>query len=335
MTPTLSICITSRNRAALLVETLDTLIPQLTSDCQVVIVDGASTDDTPARMQAISSRIPNFIYHRLEISHGLDPDFDLAVRLATGRYAWLLSDDDWIYPHAVQAILQHTASNPGLILLNADVFGPDMKQRLSTGLIPPGTDYNIAPGDTDSLALAAHHLLTFIGSVVVLRDLWTPQDLAPYYGTGFVHVGALLGKKLDKSVIIDSAPKIQIRYGNATWNTKAFKVWNHDWPKLIWELSTLSDDVKTRITPRFPATRVMHLVSFKIKGCYSPLEYKTYVRPHATSWLNRLASWVLAYFPNGPFNLLMRAYFSIKRADSPMLWFELANNPHAWGRGRK
>ena len=46
MQPRLSICIATLNRGAFIGETLDTIVPQLRDDVELVIVDGASKDNT-------------------------------------------------------------------------------------------------------------------------------------------------------------------------------------------------------------------------------------------------------------------------------------------------
>jgi abequosyltransferase len=39
----LSICITTLNRAAFIAATLDSILAQVTADCEVVVLDGGST----------------------------------------------------------------------------------------------------------------------------------------------------------------------------------------------------------------------------------------------------------------------------------------------------
>ena len=44
--PRLSICIATYNRASCIGETLRSIIPQITEEVEIVVVDGASTDNT-------------------------------------------------------------------------------------------------------------------------------------------------------------------------------------------------------------------------------------------------------------------------------------------------
>ena len=57
--PLLSICIATYNRANFIGETLDSIILQLTEDVEVVIVDGASTDNT---REVVESYVKNNTY---------------------------------------------------------------------------------------------------------------------------------------------------------------------------------------------------------------------------------------------------------------------------------
>src|SRR5438132_1164874 len=94
----LSFCIATRNRAVLIGATLESILNQVTSQCEVVVVDGASTDDTESVVGGFVERYENVRYFKLEKNGGLDRDFDRAVELARGEYCWLLPDDDFLTP---------------------------------------------------------------------------------------------------------------------------------------------------------------------------------------------------------------------------------------------
>src|ERR1041384_5459909 len=100
--PKLSICIGTYNRAEFLRCCLDSIVPQATDDCEIVISDNASTDSTAAIVEAYRNLLPNLRYIRHSVNVGLDRNFDLAVRAASGVYCWLFSDDDTLRPGAIQ-----------------------------------------------------------------------------------------------------------------------------------------------------------------------------------------------------------------------------------------
>ena len=74
--PKLSICIATFNRAAFLPATLDSMIDQLTDEVEIVIVDGASSDNTSAVVAPYLQRSSRIRYERLDSNGGVDHDAD-------------------------------------------------------------------------------------------------------------------------------------------------------------------------------------------------------------------------------------------------------------------
>ena len=82
----LSVTIPTYNFANYLGETLDTIVTQRRmSDIEILILDGASTDETPALIRNYQRYFPNIKYIRLSerggIDCGLGRSDDLAGRL--------------------------------------------------------------------------------------------------------------------------------------------------------------------------------------------------------------------------------------------------------------
>src|SRR5690349_17145524 len=68
----LSICISTRNRASLIGATLGSIIEQLSEDCEIVVLDGASTDGTAGVVMDYQQRFSRLRYVRQETNNGLD-----------------------------------------------------------------------------------------------------------------------------------------------------------------------------------------------------------------------------------------------------------------------
>ena len=64
----LSICIATLNRGKYLSETLNSIIPQMNSSVEIIIVDGASTDNTQMVVSEFLSKNINIKYCREEIN---------------------------------------------------------------------------------------------------------------------------------------------------------------------------------------------------------------------------------------------------------------------------
>jgi glycosyltransferase involved in cell wall biosynthesis len=165
MNPRLSICIATRNRAQFLGATLENLTASSEPGVEIVILDGASTDETAE----VVKRFPSVRYQRQEVNGGVDRDYAAAVALASGEYCWLMSDDDFVKPHAMKRVLDELATNPGLVVVNAELRTPDMSEVLDPSRLPFTDDRTYTPADHERLFVDTCGFLTFIGGVVIRR----------------------------------------------------------------------------------------------------------------------------------------------------------------------
>lgn len=115
VTPLLSICIPTLNRAGLLKVLLDNLLPAL-DDCrdrvEIVVSDNASSDETHEVVQR--SGLP-IVYGRLPNKVGFARSVLNAVgSLASGEFIWIVGDDDIVLPGALPRVLSAIKTNPTL-----------------------------------------------------------------------------------------------------------------------------------------------------------------------------------------------------------------------------
>src|SRR3954452_5004357 len=107
----LSIPIPVYNFAEFLPETLDSIFSQEGADqVEILVVDGASTDNTADLMQRLCEDHSNLRYHRLPEKGGIDRDMAKCVELAESEYCWLFSGDDIMSPGALRAVLTEVES---------------------------------------------------------------------------------------------------------------------------------------------------------------------------------------------------------------------------------
>jgi abequosyltransferase len=95
--PQLSICIPVYNFGKFIGQTLASISQQAKSsrdNTEVLVVDGASTDDTASLVRQWETRWSQLRYVRLPKRGGIDADLATSVRLARGEYCWLFSGDD-------------------------------------------------------------------------------------------------------------------------------------------------------------------------------------------------------------------------------------------------
>ncbi len=123
----ISICIPTHNRAKFLAETLENVLQQATDEIEVVIVDGASSDNTKEVAEQYRKKFRNFIYYRGEKNMGVNRDMGRTIELAHGDYCWMLSDDDCLRPGALNQMLKEIQSGCEIYLCNVTVCDLSLK----------------------------------------------------------------------------------------------------------------------------------------------------------------------------------------------------------------
>jgi abequosyltransferase len=327
----LSICIATFNRAKFIGETLDSLLPQLRDGIELVVLDGGSTDATQDIVGAYASRCPAIRYFRQPTNNGVDRDFDRAVELARGEYCWLMSDDDLIKQGGVALVISHLATRRSLYIVNAEVRTHDFSTLLEPRRLQADDNVIYGAGELDRLFVETGLYLTFIGCVVVRRELWLERQREPYFGSQFIHMGVIFQHALPEGAEVIASTLITIRYGNASWKSKEFEIWMYRWPNLVWSLPGLSDEAKSAVNPPRCWTRAKTLMLYKAKGAYTPNEFQRWVRPRASA-LASLLPWLIAYIPSRIMNLMAVAYYSRLGSAAAMTLADLRNSRFYIGR---
>jgi glycosyltransferase involved in cell wall biosynthesis len=211
--PRLSICIATYNRADYIGETLESIIPQVTDEVEIVIVDGASTDSTGSIVKSYSEVCNQIHYVRLPSKGGVDQDYDQAVELAQGEYCWLFTDDDVIKDGAIEKVLLEMAQGYSLIIVNSEVWNRDFSKIIFEKHLSDEVHAIYESDKFDDFFQDCIKYLSFIGGVVIKRNLWKERDRKSYFGTEFIHIGVIFQKLLPTAIRVIADPLIKIRYG--------------------------------------------------------------------------------------------------------------------------
>lgn len=295
--PVLSICIATYNRAKFIGSTIESIIPQLTDDVELLIVDGASSDDTDQIVSGYTLRDTRIRYVRLPEKGGVDQDYCKSVELARGEYCWLFTDDDLLKPGAVAAVKAAISKGNGLVVVNAEVRDNELEHTLVARKIDVHKDEQFLADEMEGMFVRALNHLSFIGAVVIRRSLWLSRERERYYGTEFVHVGVIFQKPLPEPTLIISEPYVCIRYGNGQWKSRGFEVWMFKWPSLVWSFAHISDKAKRSVTRREPWRNVAILLFERGIGAYSIKHYRKFISRLPQSVLGKLCAWAIARFP--------------------------------------
>ena len=139
--------------------------------------------------------------------------------------------------------------------------------------------------------------LSFVGALIVRRDLWRARARAPYVGSFFIHVGVLFQSALPLPAALVAEPLVTIRYGNASWAPRAFEIWMFKWPDLVWSFRQFSDEAKAAVCVRKPWRSLRKLLLYRAKGAYSLQDYRVWIKPRATQEPARWLAWIVAMLP--------------------------------------
>jgi abequosyltransferase len=309
-TPILSICIATYNRAGYIGETLDSIIPQLDDDVELLVVDGASTDNTEDVVQKYAQKESRVRYVRLSAKGGVDQDYDKAVELVRGEFCWLFTDDDLLKPGAVAAVKAAIKKGYDLVVVNAEVRDRELSVILQSWRIVMHDNKVYAPNAMECLFVDALDYLSFIGAVVIRRSIWLSRERESYFGTEFVHVGVIFQKPLPGSALIIAEPYIIIRFDNAQWESRRFEIWMFKWPNLVWSFKDISNGAKLCVTRREPWKNLKKLIIQRSEGCYNLRSYRQYFSTMRVNVLWKSCAWLIACFPR---NVIVRFYHLYSR----------------------
>lgn len=101
-----SVYLPTRNRAGLLPRAVESVLAQDHRELELLVVDDASTDDTPAVLARLAAADPRVRTFRQPQCAGAPAARNVAIAAASGRYVTGIDDDDEMLPHRVSSLLQ-------------------------------------------------------------------------------------------------------------------------------------------------------------------------------------------------------------------------------------
>lgn len=307
----LSLCITTFNRGTFIGATLESIIVQMTSNCELVVLDGGSTDNTEKVVAEYGQRCDRLRYFRQDTNNGIDKDYDRVVELARGEYCWLMTDDDVLKPGAIAAVLKALRRDLSLVLVNVEWQDIGMTTVLQRSYFDFRADRVYEPGEMDRLLVETGAFLRFIGCVVIKRSIWLERDRERYYGSLFVHVGVIFQSCLPEQTLVVAQPFISYRTANThTFSPRIFEVDMFNWPSLVWSLP-LSDSAKAKVCYAEPWRHLHPLLRYRALGFYSSAEYRRWIRPRLRSIRESFIPTMVALFPGILANALFVFYYSL------------------------
>ncbi len=206
--PLLTLTIPTYNRGVFLRQFLDSVRDQLGSNSQVEVIvsDNASTDETPEIIKEELQRGTRLTYIRNPENIGPDANFLQCYERATGKYVWVMGDDDVLAPNSLQRIVEYLSGDEfELVYLTPFGFeGSDAPPKN-----PSATQRNVRTfDDPEPFVRRVHLFLTMISANIVNKDRVESIGHEPFtklVGSNLIHLGwiftALRGHR--KSLLVD------------------------------------------------------------------------------------------------------------------------------------
>jgi len=320
----ISFCIPTLNRGAFIGATLESIISQATESIEIVIVDGGSTDNTSEVVRQHQKFFPRLHYFRADASDikaitvtpsnlGFDQDCSRAVELAQGEYCWLFTDDDLLKAGAISTVLNEISKGYSLIVVNTQVMNSDFSKILDNKRLQIDTNEIYSESELEPLFNRAVSYLSFVGTVVISRDLWMQREKKRYLGTGFIHVGVIFQAPLPAGALVIAEPYITARLGNAQWTSRAFEIWMSGWPKLLCSFEHISEQTRQEYRKKQSWGILKNIITQRAMGGYSLKGYQKWVASKDFSLWWRLVALLIAVMPACCVNLFMLLYFKMMR----------------------
>lgn len=195
----LSISIPVYNFGAFLGETLDSILSQMEPGVEVVVIDGASTDNTSAIVASRASGRSDLRYVLLDKRGGIDADIALSMEHARGEYCWLFSGDDIMRGGSLARALTFLRAGDDILLCRHTICDRNMNLLGDYPILRDDFPRRFDLADTkarhDYLAQAVNTeaLFSFMSGLVVRRSTWlSVPPVLPFMGSCWGHVARLL-----------------------------------------------------------------------------------------------------------------------------------------------
>lgn len=195
----LSICIPTYNFGPYIGATLESVMPQLSSGVEIVVLDGGSTDETPDVVAGFQARYPGRLrYERRPERGGIDRDLARTVAMARGEYCWLFCSDDVMKPGAVELVLAQIESGLDVYVCGFTLASPEMRPLFDQKIMASNTRtvFDLGVRSERLQYFAAAHttpaFFSFAGSVIVNKELWDRREVdEDFVGSCWAHVARL------------------------------------------------------------------------------------------------------------------------------------------------
>lgn len=140
--PSVSVIITTYNRACLVGRAIQSVLSQIYKDFEIIVVDDGSTDNTEEVLKSFSDGKIRYIHHKKNL--GGYAAFITGLKIAKGEYIAILDDDDfWMDGDKLKRQVEFLNASPEYVLVGTNIVATDEKGIELFHCIYPGKDNEI------------------------------------------------------------------------------------------------------------------------------------------------------------------------------------------------
>ncbi|WP_165066878.1 glycosyltransferase family 2 protein [Desulfovibrio sp. ZJ200] len=256
MAPLVSFCIPTYNGMAYFPELMETLLPQLDGDAEIIISDDCSSDGTYEYALELQKRDTRIHVYRNAANLGMDGNFHQAVNYATGTYIWFSGQDDRFGKDAYMTFRNLLIRHPDTdcVYFNYRQYFSEPTPHYGETYLPLHKDF--FSHNADEYFARLDRAPSFLPAIVMRRDFWQKTDLSPFYGTLYIQVGCWLLHAKDAHVYVVADPThIDCRCPLDSWKYTDGTMW---YKTKIGTLATycLALDLNPQSYPRFAYEKI-------------------------------------------------------------------------------
>jgi abequosyltransferase len=313
MNPFLTVAIPSNNKTELLDIAIESIVSQLRvdSNCEICISDNSTGNTTESLVKNKYVSLRQMSYHRSFDSPSLDENVNNVVQLSRGDYIWLFGDDDIIVDGALDKIINNLMEfSPDILILNSLSFDQSGIIETSRTVLDKSKIYG--PTDNDNFLIELGGYLTYLGGIVIRRELWLKYFRQEMVGSYFAHIDTVCRAKIDSTASYMADPAIKMRLHSQTWTSKHYEIWNVLYPKVIWNLEGYSDCAKSSVTPQVLINSLKSMLSSRAYGRFNIAIYREVILNSAEADnIAKIIGYLIAILPRNLLRHLYKYYVTI------------------------
>lgn len=264
----LAITIPTYNRADFLDFSLEVHIPIMQAhSIPIYISDNASTDHTKEVVEKWQQVYPYIYYHRNDENLGADKNFEIALKLPTSDYVWLLGDSMFLERKDFTCLYEKLLCSLSAVVINDNFRVKNVPTKIFS--------------DHNKLLSEIGWHMTQMSSLIFSRYILEKNNYDKYYNTNFIQTGILFEglSGLDGFEVLwlsdVNLKNIHIpRIKKNSWESKSFEIWLNDWLLFVFSLPkiyTVESKIKA-IVDHNKKTNVFglkNLIRLRRKGYFS------------------------------------------------------------------